>query len=601
MTDLPFPMTQNLITALAEIAGIEPDPSDPVVVLAAYVDALAKEYGLSESLAIDVDPCERTQQVEPVMEIVNHYLTGAGTSGTSVPDADMARARLYDAVTILAGDATARKALNRSRPLTDVGVMYLAQVYWNLEAGQARARLPIKPGDGRDIPVPGLLDADFSTMLWTDRVTQKGSYKSSGNSFRTQGARLAVLIAKHLAAQTSPAPAPSTELHVRPTSDVNQPLEITLQNLVTQAVVDGAHDDAYALSISYLDIIKRRAEINPFDLEADLAEAYMVRGFLANQIGTATATGTVAVVTDSVDDLEKAAASFQTLCALHPDNPDYQSSYQTTQSVLAMAYQEAGRLDDAITLTTQLVALADEWAAQDLADPGRRVRVYATLQFLHRQLTAGERHGEAVAVARRKVQVAEQFLSAPPGQEQKWLGLSFTDIEPRERALLDSVQDLALQLREVGLPIEAAEAARRAIAFCDASTYLSLSAEPSRRSMLHVLLAMALKDSGDDLDATEAVRRAVAIGDSYDVPAGVRACGLVLLGDLLNSIDETAEAWATYHRAIPLAAEARTAEPDKASYLSFLDGALIGLINTGATLDRIKETADIVSKYVDDE
>lgn len=271
MPELPFTLTQNLSAALTDVLGIESEGSDSVVMLAVYVDAFAKEYGLSESLDIDIDPCERTQLDEPVMEVVNHYLAptrvgdgGAANSdlGKVVPDAEAVREILYEAVSALADDLNARKTLNRNRPLTSTGLLYVAQVYWNLEATAARPRLPIRPDGVRDIPIPHAVNGDFAAMRWTDRVNQKGAYKSSGNSFRNQGARLAVLIARHLAAQTSPAPVPSRKLEARPTTGSTQPLEIALQQLVAKALTDGDPDDAYALTNSYLDIIKRRAEKN---------------------------------------------------------------------------------------------------------------------------------------------------------------------------------------------------------------------------------------------------------------------------------------------------------------------------------------------------
>ena len=44
-------------------------------------------------------------------------------------------------------------------------------------------------------------------MTWTARVNEKGSYKSSGQGFRTQGARLAVLAAQLIVAEQPQAPA----------------------------------------------------------------------------------------------------------------------------------------------------------------------------------------------------------------------------------------------------------------------------------------------------------------------------------------------------------------------------------------------------------
>ena len=317
MSAIPFSLTKDLLAAFVEIAGGEPTEVEPVVVLAAYFDALAKEYGLSESLYLDVDPIERTEQIEPVMKIVKHYLRGEEPPF----GADLVRARLYVAISAVASDPQARLRLNRNHPLTEVKVLHLAQIYWNLEATPDRPKLPIKPNAERDIPVPSA-SADFATMKWTARVNQKGSnFKSSGQSFRTQGARLAVLLAQQILAGTASAPGhPSHDLDIHSTSDAERPMEITLKGLAENALNEGRFDDAVDLSSSYLNIIQRRADRNPLVMESELAEAYLLRGFSELRPDSdGRDQGQNAVVDEGVAALEKAISSYTTLSELDPE------------------------------------------------------------------------------------------------------------------------------------------------------------------------------------------------------------------------------------------------------------------------------------------
>ena len=170
MQELPptLPLTLDLIAALKD-AGVHPTSAgrEIVVTMAAYLDLLAKEYGLTESQDLDTDPLERTHQPESVMDVVRHFFASEGVE----LNAESVRARLYNVFVDLAADASARKTLNRNTPLTERKLLHLAQIYWNLEANDVRPKLPIKPGGGRDIPVPGH-SKDFATMNWTARISQ---------------------------------------------------------------------------------------------------------------------------------------------------------------------------------------------------------------------------------------------------------------------------------------------------------------------------------------------------------------------------------------------------------------------------------------------
>lgn len=195
-------VTKELSDALALVRGTVPKEPDAVVVLAWFVDSLAKEYGLSESLELAEGRLERMQVPNVAADVIAHYLGRRG----HYPDEGVLRDRLYEVFVELSGNSDARAVLNRNQPLSEVGLLHVAQIYWNLEGNDARPRLPIRAGQAimvagkpllAEIPVPGI-SKDFAIMKWAARANQRGHYKSSGQGFRNQGARLAVLAAQHL-------------------------------------------------------------------------------------------------------------------------------------------------------------------------------------------------------------------------------------------------------------------------------------------------------------------------------------------------------------------------------------------------------------------
>ena len=207
-------ITADVWDALGWVLGDSPTSPEPVVLLATYLDALAKGYGLSESQMIAEDPLERAAPPAPALPLLRHYLAEGGAD----LDADRLRDRLHAVFAVLADRPVARKTLNKNRPLTEVELLTAGQVYWNLERTDGRPRLPIRPGpitkagrtgrqqDDADIPTASRT-RDFATMTWTARVNEPGNNKSSGQGFRKQGARLAVLAAQHII-ETDPPPSP---------------------------------------------------------------------------------------------------------------------------------------------------------------------------------------------------------------------------------------------------------------------------------------------------------------------------------------------------------------------------------------------------------
>lgn len=204
-------ITADLSEALSQVLGADPKEPDPTVVVAACLEALAKGYGLSESLQIDHDPLERADLPAPAKAVLEHFFA-AGASGV---DSGALRDQIYDLLVQLAEDRDARRQVKSNQPFTEVELLTLGQVYWNLEGTPGRGKLPIRPGPintvdatgsrqriKADIPVPDA-NQDFATMTWTARVNEKGPGKSSSQGFRKQGARLAVLMAQVLVRNTT--------------------------------------------------------------------------------------------------------------------------------------------------------------------------------------------------------------------------------------------------------------------------------------------------------------------------------------------------------------------------------------------------------------
>jgi tetratricopeptide (TPR) repeat protein len=209
MSDLELQINVDLFEALVEVLGAEPSQPEPVVILAAHLYQLSKGYGLSESSDLTESQLERAFVPEPAVALVQHYF-GDEASSTA---ADSFRDRLYSVFLNLSRRSDVRKLLNKNEPLSETGLLTVAQIFWNLEAGVTRQKLPIRSGQKittenakstlADIKVPNS-NRDFATMKWTERTRQGATglgagqaFKSSGQGFRKQGARLAVLAAQN--------------------------------------------------------------------------------------------------------------------------------------------------------------------------------------------------------------------------------------------------------------------------------------------------------------------------------------------------------------------------------------------------------------------
>ncbi|KRA37965.1 MULTISPECIES: hypothetical protein [unclassified Nocardioides] len=542
-----LPLTKDLVAAL-ERAGVDPTSAEPgvVVVLAAYLDLLAKEYGLSESLDLDTDPLERAQQPGPVMDVVRHYLA----SGATELGAESVRLGLYNVFVGLAGDASARKTLNQNIPLTESKLGYLAQIYWNLEANDGRPRLPIKPAGGRDIPVPDF-PRDFATMQWTARCNEKGlSYKSSGAGFRKQGARLVVLAAKKLMENSQPMPDTArTALAMQPTSNPEAPLEITLKDLVKRAQTEGQHEVAVQTATSYLSIIQQRAEVNPFESEPELAEAYMLRGWAQMHLNTDRMERGTRADFSQKGDIDAAISSLSTLVDLDPDNVDHRANLVEAYIVLSMWQFGADDSAAAVATTHQALATAEVLPA----DHKERLKAETVLYYVlatqsdgSAAIEAAERAEsslakieamepserpedmgpDAIATVRTQIQQASlgpaafESLSEAVVAAERLVAAG----ESESSVIVDPLVKLAMALLQSGRHSETAQTAARALALV---TPEYVHAHP--RFQLSLLIAMVWGGDKFDFDRITEAHAALLEDANEAAPGNMRTLGLLLV------------------------------------------------------------------------
>ncbi|MBP3043003.1 tetratricopeptide repeat protein [Arthrobacter jiangjiafuii] len=199
---------KTLFDALTEVWGEAPTAVSPMVVLAAYLYSLKDGYGLTDTQHLDADKVELPPIADDARRFIDQFIPGSA-------DMDSLRNFIYGVFASMSADANIRRRINKSNRLSDTEVLMLGQIAWNLEQNERRRRLPLGPRPIRrngkpftlDIPVPKR-DLDFATMRWTERRNLTGvPGKSSGASFGSQAARLAVLAAKWLLdAGTPPTP-----------------------------------------------------------------------------------------------------------------------------------------------------------------------------------------------------------------------------------------------------------------------------------------------------------------------------------------------------------------------------------------------------------
>lgn len=197
--DQKLEVNVDLFQALTSVLGAAPTEAAPTVILSAYLHFLAKDYGLSDSQSLSGDHLNRVRPPLAIAPWLTDLLGGE-------PEPEFLRDRVYRAFVELAQDSDARRLINRRQPLSEIGVLKLAQVHWNVERTETRPLLPVRSAQAIAGKLTQVADIkanaheDFATMRLTPRsnigVTGLGdgqAFQSSGQGFRTLGARIAVL------------------------------------------------------------------------------------------------------------------------------------------------------------------------------------------------------------------------------------------------------------------------------------------------------------------------------------------------------------------------------------------------------------------------
>jgi len=108
-------ITAELVNALRAVLDRDITTLDPIVLLARYVDELAKSFGLSEHDNVSDDPLERVKSKlrlpADAAELVKYFLPESGAK-----NADAIRQRLYDVFVQIDSQGLARFWASRRRP-----------------------------------------------------------------------------------------------------------------------------------------------------------------------------------------------------------------------------------------------------------------------------------------------------------------------------------------------------------------------------------------------------------------------------------------------------------------------------------------------------
>lgn len=183
-------LSKELVGALEAVLGHDLAAPGAAVLLARYIDELAKGYGLTEHKESNWNPLEHAEKMlrlpAAAAAVVRYYLPeSAATNGDAI------RQRLYAVFQRIDRDAIGAEYLDDVRTL--------AQMYWNLDRDKdERPRLPLDLGAIKVDVVTKKLSrhgTDFSALTWTKRVAVSGVHTSSSGRLRRMGACLAVFAA----------------------------------------------------------------------------------------------------------------------------------------------------------------------------------------------------------------------------------------------------------------------------------------------------------------------------------------------------------------------------------------------------------------------
>jgi tetratricopeptide (TPR) repeat protein len=436
MAELGIEITGELSAALTWVLGPRhPGPME-VDVLAAYLDLLAKDFGLS-SRAPDVSRAERARPPAAAVAMLNAFV-GDG-SGSDPIDEQIFGDQLYDVLVDLSQEGHVGKLLNSTKPLTAEEIRQLGQIYWNLEGVGTRPKLPIRSTKEIGIKVPRA-NADFATMVWATRL-KSGPAGLRDNSFRIKGARLVVLAAQWILQTRAPVPIDIKHAHFRHETSRNGEKRISaiywsagaseiesgspistdplkgdpaINALRKARRVSATAADAADMGMSILAILERRSAASVGDHEAQLAKEYLQAGLSSVMAGR---------VDEAIDRFLNAQRVLETLSQLAPDDATHKLGLAAALTMLGPLYVQLGQVEDAENALTRAVAIS-----QDLtdSDPDNEDMLALALSLLGIHYSPVDRTSDAETALRRSAIISERLSTRDPENYEKQLQFANT-------------------------------------------------------------------------------------------------------------------------------------------------------------------------------
>lgn len=468
--------------ALLKALGVAPsDGMSPTasLVVAASLHQLAVRRGLAERDDPDHTVVRSAGLPSPALVLLDRVF---GADGAPASDDDV-RNRLYAALIELSTTSSALRAMNKTRPMTGDELLEFAQIYWNLDAREPRAGLPISSGQRRPdgtLAYIKVVDTgeDYAELELKQRADRTPGYAKSAGAFYNRGGRLASLVATHLIGEMTPlvdgarlrltrtdrgnewsvvwpaASRPVSKPVVMVDAKARQagvvdPTVSTLRQLRQSNTAEGNLIDAAILCTTLIAILRARSEMSPGDHESQLAGEYLQAGLTLGVMGR---------VDEALDHFTNAERLSQTLSDLRPEESVHKLRLSIARTLLGMLYFQVGRLEEAGTALTDAVALSQALTDEDASNEDM---LAVSLSMLGVLFVQTEQPEPALAVLTRAVTISQKLVKQDPGDHTNQLqlantlaalGMLYYQLDDKQRAeemLIPSVE-IAESLNSVG-------------------------------------------------------------------------------------------------------------------------------------------------------
>lgn len=428
--------------------------------MAAYLDLLSEEYGLSEHREDLLE--KRARRPTSFRPFVRHYLA----DDPGAVDAERLRDKLYAVFAELA-DLVESGGINElSRPaLTATSLLATAQIYWAISwDNKTRPGLPFRSGrnvSGRDRQ--GRLTS-YKAVIWTDakekdlaalRRTERadsvsGMGETSGSALRARGAHLAVLAAHHIitSAHDDPPPLDGVRFDLAPDRKRGQRLASIywegqvrasggdsgahagdairsapsansfvrgLEQLGNQAQAAGSLSEAAFLRSTIVKILQERSESAPGDHEGELAAARLQAGLSCVTAGRPN---------EALEHFSSAERSSLLLSDLMPTDSTHQVRIASAQTMIGLIHLQSGRNDEAEPALTRAVKVAQQLTDQSADNEDMLAMALTLLGVLHLQ---SGRADDAESTLARAITISEKLAKRKAdGHERDLILLGLT-------------------------------------------------------------------------------------------------------------------------------------------------------------------------------